>query len=187
MAPTTTTIIGNLTSDPDLKHFEKSASDKGRLRVAVNRRVKDRNDNWIDADPLYINIELWGSLAVNAKQSLIKGMPIIATGTLVTQAWEDKEGNNRQQVLLKGSHVGLDLTRYVIGSKRSDQAEKNSVGVEVPEPVIDRSLYNDFYTDQGDSVSGVAADPGQDSGDQLPADTGADAAASANQGEKVPF
>lgn len=175
MAQTTTTIIGNLTHDPDLVHFEKSNSDKGRLRVAVNRRIRDNDGNWSDGAPLYISVDIWGPLAVNSKKSLGKGMPVIITGTLTTEIWVDKDNNQRQQILLRGTHVGLDLNRYVVGSKRSGTAEKNDIGVELPDSSTGPTDYDMIYSDQ----SGTSVEDSSDS----QADTAADAAASQTEGQ----
>ena len=121
MAQTTTTILGNLTEEPTLQYFEKSESYKARLRIASSRRVRDKKNPelWVDTDPLFIDVDVWGPLAVNCKKSLGKGMPVLAHGTLVTDEWVEKDtGQKRQVVRLRGYSVGLDLTRYVIASQR---------------------------------------------------------------------
>lgn len=75
------TITGNLTRDPWLKKLQ-SGTCVGRLRVAASRRVRDEKaeSGWRDVDTLFINVELWGQLAVNVRKSLLKGMPVIVTG-----------------------------------------------------------------------------------------------------------
>ena len=80
MAQTTTTILGNLTEEPTLQYFEKSESYKARLRIASSRRVRDKKNPelWVDTDPLFIDVDVWGPLAVNCKKSLGKGMPVLA-------------------------------------------------------------------------------------------------------------
>ncbi|MDO5513377.1 single-stranded DNA-binding protein [Corynebacterium sp.] len=143
MAQTTTTILGNLTDEPSLQYFEKSTSYKARLRIASSRRVRDKKnpDLWIDSDPLFIDVEIWGPLAINCKKSLGKGMPVIAHGTLVTDEWEDKESQQKRQVVkLRCFSIGLDLNRYVIGSQRVDAAEKNLLGAALPADVDPKSL-----------------------------------------------
>lgn len=142
MAQTTTTIIGNLTEDPYLQHFENSNSFKTRLRVASSRRARDKDntDTWRDVDLLFIDIDVWGTLAINCRKSLAKGMPVIVHGTLVTDEWKDKEGHPRQAVRLRGYSVGLDLNKYVIASQRIEPSERNLIGAALPADVDPRSL-----------------------------------------------
>ncbi len=157
MAQTTSTIIGNLTEEPELHYFEKTDNYKARVRVASSRRVRDREnpDTWNDADPLYITLEMWGPLALNAKKSLGRGMPVIAHGTLVTDEWVDKEGQRQQMIRFRCYSLGLDLTRYVIASQRIESAEKNLIRAALPADVDPTSLCDKVHKDNG--VSAVSA------------------------------
>lgn len=161
MAQSTTTILGNLTEEPTLQYFEKSESYKARLRIASTRRVRDKKkpDLWVDTDPLYIDVDVWGPLAINCKKSLGKGMPVLAYGTLVTDEWVEKDtGQKRQAVRLRGYSVGLDLTRYVIASQRVDIAGKNLIGAALPADVDPRSLCERVW-ENPDSPLGPAPEP----------------------------
>ena len=161
MAQTTTTILGNLTEEPTLQYFEKSESYKARLRIASSRRVRDKKNPelWVDTDPLFIDVDVWGPLAVNCKKSLGKGMPVLAHGTLVTDEWVEKDtGQKRQVVRLRGYSVGLDLTRYVIASQRVDIAGKNLIGAALPADIDPRSLCERVW-ENPDSPLGPAPAP----------------------------
>lgn len=127
------TITGNLTRDPWLKKLQ-SGTCVGRLRVAASRRVRDEKaeSGWRDVDTLFINVELWGQLAVNVRKSLLKGMPVIVTGFPVTREWTDREGNAQQQIILRATQIGLDLSRHIIGSRRSEPTEHNVDNVQLP-------------------------------------------------------
>lgn len=151
MAQTTTTIIGNLTEEPTLHHFVKTDTYKARVRVASSRRVRDREkaDTWNDVDPLYIYLEMWGPLALNAKKSLGRGMPVIAHGTLVTDEWDDREGKRQRMILLRCYSLGLDLNRYVIASQRIESAEKNLIGAALPTDVDPTTLCDKVHKDNG--------------------------------------
>ncbi|MCS5480320.1 single-stranded DNA-binding protein [Corynebacterium sp. YIM 101645] len=133
MATSTTTITGNLTRTPVLKQFEPSKSDLVSMRVAVNRRVL-KDDKWIDGDAAYITVEAWGSLARHCRVSLDKGMPVIATGHLVTTEWQvTGEEKPRTQLVLKASSIGLDLTYYIAASRKMDASERRIEGIQIPE------------------------------------------------------
>ncbi len=138
------TITGNLTRDPWLKKLQ-SGTCVGRLRVAASRRTRDEKaeGGWRDVDTLFINVELWGQLALNVRKSLLKGMPVIVTGFPVTREWTDREGNAQQQIILRATQLGLDLSRHIIGSRRSEPTEHNVDNV--PLPSIDGDEHFDAF------------------------------------------
>jgi len=184
MAQTTITITGNLTHEPDLKLFEKSGTSKARLRVAASRRYQANENEWKEADLLYINIDVWGPLAINCKKSLTRGMPVIVTGVLHTEFWEDKQGNPRQSNLVRATAVGVDLNRYVVGSKKVEHAERNLIGAALPDSENPPTLYDEIIADQSADVavetSAVEPAPADTPAD-TPVDTVGDAAASASE------
>ena len=139
MAQQTVTVTGNLIDDPHLNRNIDGKNQVTRIRIAASRSVRD-GENWQTYDQLYINGEMWGDLAKNAKASLVKGMPVIATGTLVTNEWDDPKlldadgkALKRQEVRLKVRHVGVDLNRYIVASRRVDVIAHAPEGMEMPE------------------------------------------------------
>lgn len=122
------TILGHLAQDPELRQFtngEQEPSYKCRLRVAASRR-RLREGTWQDSDLLFLNVDCWGETAKNAKRSLAKGYPVVCIGHLTTEEWEASDGTKRQEVLLKANHVAFDISKHVIGVKRSDQPDAGS-------------------------------------------------------------
>ena len=184
MAQTTITITGNLTHEPDLKLFEKSGTSKARLRVAASRRYQAAENEWKEADLLYINVDVWGPLAINCKKSLTRGMPVIVTGVLHTEFWDDKQGNPRQSNLVRATAVGVDLNKYVVGSKKVEHAERNLIGAALPDSENPPTLYDEIIADQSAEVaaenSAMEPAPADTVGDTV-ADTVGDAAASASE------
>ncbi|MDO5669058.1 MAG: single-stranded DNA-binding protein [Corynebacterium sp.] len=151
MAQTPTTLIGNLTEEPSLQFFEKNQTYKARFRIASSRRTRDKNNPeiWNDSDLLYIDVEVWGPLALNCKKSLTKGMPVLVHGSLFTDEWEVKGTDEKRQVVrLRGYSVGLDLNRYVIASQRIEAAEKNLIGAALPAHVDPASLCDRIHPDK---------------------------------------
>lgn len=143
MAQQTVTVTGNLIDDPFMRTSIDKKNQVTKIRIAASRSVRDKEtNNWQNFDQLYINGEMWGQLAKNVKQSLRKGMPVIVTGYLVTDEWEDNKyrevttGNalQRQQVRLRVFQIGLDLNRYIVSSRRTDVAGHTPEGMESPEP-----------------------------------------------------
>lgn len=157
------TIAGNLTNTPRFKTTPTGHS-ICEIRIAASRSIRDENEpsGWRDIDHLFINCELWGQLAENTAASLEKGMAVVATGRLVTQEWEEASadtGENkkvkRQKILLKVDRLGLDLSKYVASSRRTDVAQHQVEGIEVPEIPTGEALAQKFQNaDAGAAASG---------------------------------
>ncbi|AKK11687.1 single-stranded DNA-binding protein [Corynebacterium uterequi] len=134
------TIVGNLTKDPDVRDVPGGHT-VGEIRIAASRSTRDESQpsGWREVDHLYVSGELWGQLALNAKASLSKGMCVIATGRLVTQEWEvDTEApgddkKRRSRTVLKVDRLGLDLSRHVASSRRTDSLSHQAEGVDLPD------------------------------------------------------
>jgi single-strand DNA-binding protein len=106
MAITPTTIVGNLTSDPELKY---TTSQKAQLKfsVAVNDGYTDASGNKVEKTS-YFNVVAWGYLAENSANILEKGMGVVVVGTLDQRSWDDKEtGQKRSTVEVKAMEVGV--------------------------------------------------------------------------------
>lgn len=152
MAQLPITISGNLIDDP--KHLKfKTGTMLTKLRVATSRRVsteeKDDNGNviWQDTDPLYLDVECWGQLAVNVKASLKKGLPVLVVGRLVTESWEEPADNGesitRYRTILKANQVALELSRHQASWKATNVAEHSVEGLEAPELKTAEDLNDD--------------------------------------------
>lgn len=135
------TIAGNLTADPIFR-ATPTGNYVCEIRIAASRSIRDDKEpsGWRDIDHLFINGELWGQLAENAAASLTKGMAVVATGRIVTQEWEEttqeageKKKTKRQKIMLKVDRLGLDLSRYVASSRRTDFTPHQVEGLGVPD------------------------------------------------------
>lgn len=156
------TITGNLTGDVHLKQIPGGAR-VARFRVAASRSYRDQKDEWQNTDHLFITIDCWNQLADNVRTSLGKGLPIIAVGILVTNEWVDKDTNEaKQQILLRATHVGVDMNRYVVSSMKPDSGVIVP-GMSAPDtsaPAADQVL----------SVPAGAQQPGPDAAPEAEAD-----------------
>lgn len=112
MAQHSITITGNIISDPTFRQFgDKSVF---RMRVGASRSVRGEDGKWTNYDQLFISVECWGNLARNCIQSLSRNVPVMVTGILVTHEWEDANEVKQSRMVLKATHVGVDLGRHIV-------------------------------------------------------------------------
>ena len=108
---TTITVVGNLTTDPDLR-FTSTGVAVLDFTVASTPRVYDRESGeWRDDDTLFLRCNLWRQAAENAAKSLTKGTRVIVQGRLKQRSFETKEGDKRTVVELDVDAIGPEL-RY---------------------------------------------------------------------------
>lgn len=103
------TVVGNLTADPELK-TTKTGTNVLKVGVAVNRRWKNKQDEW-EEQPSFFDVNAWGELADNVAQSLTKGSRVIISGRLEQQTWENKEGQKQSKVVLVADDIGVSLRK----------------------------------------------------------------------------
>jgi single-strand DNA-binding protein len=129
---TTITVIGNLTSDPELR-FTPSGSAVANFTIASTPRTFDRQSNeWKDGETLFLRASVWREAAENVAESLTKGMRVIVSGRLKSRSYETKEGEKRTVIELEVDEIGPSL-RYanakVNRTQRSGgQAEQGNGG-----------------------------------------------------------
>lgn len=84
-------LIGNLTSDPELKQTASGVS-VSSFTIAVNRRFKGENGQQ-ECD--FINVVAWRQQAEFVCRYFKKGTPILVCGQLQTRSWTDNQGGKR--------------------------------------------------------------------------------------------
>lgn len=105
------TLIGNLTSDPDLR-FTPSGAAVANFTVASTPRTFDRQNNeWKDGETMFLNCAIWRQAAENVAETLTKGMRVIVQGRLRSRSYDDREGNRRTVFEVEADEVGPSL-RY---------------------------------------------------------------------------
>ena len=122
---TTITIIGNLTSDPELR-FTPSGAAVANFTVASTPRAFDRQSNeWKDGETLFMRCSVWRDAAENVAESLQRGTRVIVTGRLKSRSYETKEGEKRTVVEMDVDEVGPSL-RYA--SAKVTKTQRGSGG-----------------------------------------------------------
>jgi len=128
---TTITIVGNLTSDPELR-FTPSGAAVTNFVVAVNRRKFDKQANeWKDAGTDFYRCSVWREAAEHVAESLTKGTEVIVAGDLTSREYETREGEKRTVWEVAAEHVGPSLRRATAKVTRA------GMGVGRPAPIAD--------------------------------------------------
>ena len=120
---TVTTIVGNLTADPELL-FTPSGAAVANFTVASTPRTFDRQSNeWKDGEALFMRCSVWRDAAENVAESLHRGTRVIVQGRLKSRSYETKEGEKRTVVEMDVDEVGPSL-RYA--SAKVTKAERSN-------------------------------------------------------------
>lgn len=121
---TTITVIGNLTSDPELR-FTPSGSAVANFTIASTPRTFDRQSNeWKDGETLFLRASIWREAAENVAESLTKGTRVIVSGRLKSRSYDTKEGEKRTVMELEVDEIGPSL-RYANAKINRTQRSTN--------------------------------------------------------------
>lgn len=102
----TTTLVGNLTADPELKQTQ-DGTDVARFSLAWSERQKN-GDDWVDGPTTFIRCSVWGRMAQHAVNNLSKGTRVLVTGDMRAEEWASDQGP-RTDVTMNVKHLGVSL------------------------------------------------------------------------------
>ncbi len=102
------TLVGNLVDDPELR-FTPSGVAMAKIRIAVNRRWRDRQSGEWQEDTSFFNGTCWREQAEAVAESLQKGMRVIISGRLEQRSWETEQGDRRSVVEVQIDEMGPSL------------------------------------------------------------------------------
>lgn len=103
-----TTIVGNLTADPELKYTGKGLA-TCRITIANNQRVKGEDGQWRDGETAFVAATAWRDYAENIAEHLRKGDHVMAYGRLKWRTWTNKNGEPRGAWELHIEQIGKTL------------------------------------------------------------------------------
>jgi single-strand DNA-binding protein len=108
---TVITVIGNLTSDPELR-WTPSGAAVANFTIASTPRTLDRQtQEWKDGEALFLRCSVWRQAAENVAESLTRGSRVMAQGRLRQRSFDTKEGEKRTVIELEVDEIGPSL-RY---------------------------------------------------------------------------
>lgn len=125
----TTTIIGNITADPEL-HFGATGTARCTFSIAWNQKRREGED-----EVHYFRVTAWGDLAENTAESFRKGNRVWVYGRLNHSKWDTPNGEKRSAVEVSAEDAGLSV-RW----RPANVLETGSVGSrsapQMPEPQV---------------------------------------------------
>lgn len=106
MSDCTTTMIGRLGGDPELR-FTPGGAGVASFTLAVDRRYQ-KGGEW-QKDTSWFKVTAWADLAEHCAASLQKGDRVIVYGRLEQRSWETNEGEKRSVIEVTADDVGPAL------------------------------------------------------------------------------
>ena len=100
-------VTGNLTRAPELR-FTTGGKAVCSFGIAVNRRYQ-QNGEWVDADPTFFNVSIWGQPGENTAASLSKGDRVVVVGRLEIRTWDKDDGTKGTSVDIVADEVALSF------------------------------------------------------------------------------
>lgn len=104
------TFQGWMGNDPEVRKV--GTAEVASFRVASTpRRYNRRENTWADGETTWFTVNAWRALATNCAGALRKGEPVVVSGRLTCQVYEDEQGNPRQTSVVEATFVGHDLNK----------------------------------------------------------------------------
>lgn len=142
------TLVGHLTSDPELRTMPNGGS-VCALRLAVNGRRRNAEGGY-DTKPNYFSVSVFGPPSENVHRYLTKGRAVAIDGRLDWHQWETAEQQKRQTVTIIATNV-----QFLGGSPRQqDGSDASELSVDITEEELEGVEVDDIDVD----LSGVDAE-----------------------------
>lgn len=120
------TLIGNLGKDPECRSMPSGVG-VTKVSLATSEKWKDKKTGEAQVKTEWHNIVMYNKLAEIGASLLKKGMTVYIEGSISTNKWKDKDGQDRTTVSINASDM------KILSSK--DKVPK----YEEPEPFISSS------------------------------------------------
>ena len=104
------TIVGNLTSDPELRYVASGTPVASFTVASTPRNLNKQTNQWEDGEAMFVRCSVWREYGENVSESLTKGMWVVVTGRLTVRSYE-YNGEKRQSIEMQVDEVGPSL-RY---------------------------------------------------------------------------
>lgn len=115
-------LVGRMVYEPEIK-TTKSGTAYLPMRIAVDRKDKDRNTD-------FINCKAWGKTAEFVGKYFHKGDPIEIQGRLQTESYEKSDGTKVNETVVMIFEVGF--VPKAKGERTAEPGDSSEVPVELP-------------------------------------------------------
>ena len=99
-------LIGNLGNDPDSR-FMPNGNAVCTLSIATSESWKDKQSGQMQERTEWHRVVLYNRLAEIANEYLRKGSKVYIEGSIRTNKWQDKDGNDRYTVEVIGNSLQM--------------------------------------------------------------------------------
>lgn len=117
-------LEGNLVRDPEQVLLSDSGSEMAKFAIAANRFFKNAKAEAME-EVMFITVQAWGSLAKSCLTYLSKGRGVRVVGRLRQERWTDKEGGNRERIVVVAEHVEFKKESNTAGKTEEAQELEN--------------------------------------------------------------
>jgi single-strand DNA-binding protein len=112
-------LVGNLGRDPELRYTAGSQTAVCNLNLATTERRKDQTGNWVDHTEWH-RVVTFGKTAENCSKFLAKGRQVYVEGTLRTNKWQDKNGQDRYT-----TEIVANTVQFLGGKGAGESSDRN--------------------------------------------------------------
>lgn len=125
-------LEGNLVRDPPerVELGGENTSAMTKFAIAVNRFFRNAKAEAVE-EVMFINVQAWGgTLGKNCMIYLQKGRGVRVVGRLRQERWTDKDGGNRERILVVAEHVEFKKEPNTT-SKAEEREELDEIDQEI--------------------------------------------------------
>jgi single-strand DNA-binding protein len=122
------TLLGRLIRDPEVR-FAPTGTAVASIAIAANRRYQSRGGQWKD-EAAYVPCSAFGRTAEQMAQKH-RGDPVLATGRLRTETWEQDGENHSRLVLI------AETVHFILPASKPNGAGLDGAATPDPEEARD--------------------------------------------------
>lgn len=115
-------VVGNLGKDPEVR-YTPGGSAVANVTIATSEQWKDKNTGEKQERTEWHNVTFFGRLAEIVGEYLKKGAQVYVEGSLRTEKWQDKNGNDRYTTKIIANEMQMLGSRASGGTSSFDQSQ----------------------------------------------------------------
>ncbi|HLR56449.1 MAG TPA: single-stranded DNA-binding protein [Actinomycetales bacterium] len=124
-------IHGHVGTDPKVSTTTNGTT-RATFRVGIARRVETAEGEWINAEPHYVTVAMYGKSAERTAAAIQKGDNIIALGAMREYEVTDPENGPRVLTEFRAGRVGPDLNLTEVAIARRGPAASAAAQATTP-------------------------------------------------------